>query len=78
MSDLFSPLTIRGVTVKNRIAVSPMSQYRAKDGHANQWHMVHLGRFAIGGAGIVFGGASHNKLVIIHVTVAQLRRSVPL
>ncbi len=50
MSALFSSLTIRGVTVKNRIAVSPMSQYRAQDGHANQWHMVHLGRFALGGA----------------------------
>ena len=58
MSALFSSLTIRGVTVKNRIAVSPMSQYRAKDGHANQWHMVHLGRFALGGAGLVFAEAT--------------------
>ncbi len=58
MSELFSPLTIRGVTLKNRIAVSPMSQYRAKDGHANTWHMVHLGRFALGGAGLVFAEAT--------------------
>ena len=58
MSALYSPLTIRGVTVKNRIAVSPMSQYRAKDGHANPWHMVHLGRFALGGAGLVFAEAT--------------------
>lgn len=58
MSALFSPLTIRGVTIKNRIAVSPMSQYRAQDGHANQWHMVHLGRFALGGAGLVFAEAT--------------------
>ncbi len=58
MSELFSPLTIRGLTIKNRIAVSPMSQYRAKDGHANTWHMVHLGRFALGGAGLVFAEAT--------------------
>ncbi len=58
MSALFSPLTLRGVTLKNRIAVSPMSQYRAKDGAANDWHMVHLGRFALGGAGLVFAEAT--------------------
>ncbi|MEM8687863.1 MAG: NADH:flavin oxidoreductase/NADH oxidase [Pseudomonadota bacterium] len=58
MSALFSPLTLRGVTLKNRIAVSPMSQYRAKEGVANDWHMVHLGRFALGGAGLVFAEAT--------------------
>lgn len=58
MSALFSPFTLRGVTVKNRIAVSPMSQYRAQDGHANSWHLVHLGRFALGGAGLVFAEAT--------------------
>ncbi len=58
MSALFSSIQIRDVTIKNRIAVSPMSQYRAKDGHANQWHMVHLGRFALGGAGLVFAEAT--------------------
>lgn len=58
MSALFEPITLRGVTIKNRIAVSPMSQYRAKDGHANDWHMVHLGRFALGGAGLVFAEAT--------------------
>ncbi len=58
MSKLFSPLTMRGVTFKNRIAVSPMSQYRAKDGNSNNWHMVHLGRFAMGGAGLVFAEAT--------------------
>ncbi len=55
---LFSPFALRGVTFKNRIAVSPMSQYRARDGHANDWHMVHLGRFALGGAGLVFAEAT--------------------
>jgi 2,4-dienoyl-CoA reductase-like NADH-dependent reductase (Old Yellow Enzyme family) len=53
-SQLFSPLTLRGQTLKNRVAVSPMSQYRAVQGMANDWHLVHLGRFAMGGAGLVF------------------------
>lgn len=58
MSALFSPLTLRGVTFKNRIAVSPMSQYRAVEGHANDWHKVHLGRFALGGAALVYAEAT--------------------
>lgn len=52
--SLFSPITLRDVTIPNRIAVSPMSQYRSVDGFTNDWHMVHLGRFAMGGAGLVF------------------------
>ncbi len=51
---LFSPLTIRGVTLKNRVVISPMCQYSAVDGMANDWHFVHLGQFATGGAGLVF------------------------
>jgi len=51
--DLFSPLTIRGVTLKNRIAVSPMCQYSSVDGKATDWHLVHLGSRAIGGASLV-------------------------
>ena len=54
MSTLFSPMTLRGVSFKNRIAVSPMSQYRAVDGMADHWQLVHLGRFALGGAGLVY------------------------
>jgi 2,4-dienoyl-CoA reductase-like NADH-dependent reductase (Old Yellow Enzyme family) len=50
---LFRPKTMRGLTVRNRIAVSPMSQYRAVDAAPTDWHLVHLGKFAIGGAGIV-------------------------
>jgi 2,4-dienoyl-CoA reductase-like NADH-dependent reductase (Old Yellow Enzyme family) len=50
---LFSPLTIRSVTLRNRIGVSPMCQYSAVDGLANDWHYVHLGSRAVGGAGIV-------------------------
>jgi 2,4-dienoyl-CoA reductase-like NADH-dependent reductase (Old Yellow Enzyme family) len=53
MSLLFSPLTIRDVTLKNRIVVSPMCQYSATDGFANDWHLVHLGSRAVGGAALV-------------------------
>lgn len=56
--DLFSPLSLRHLTFKNRIAVSPMSQYRARNGFANDWHKVHLGRFAMGGAGLVYAEAT--------------------
>ena len=52
-AHLFSPLTIRSVTLRNRIGVSPMCQYSARDGLANDWHYVHLGSRAVGGAGIV-------------------------
>lgn len=58
MTALFSPITLRGETIRNRVVVSPMSQYRAKDGYANDWHLVHLGRFALGGAGLVFAEAT--------------------
>ena len=51
---LFEPLEIRGVSLRNRIVVSPMCQYSAKDGHVTDWHLVHLGKFAQGGAGAVF------------------------
>jgi 2,4-dienoyl-CoA reductase-like NADH-dependent reductase (Old Yellow Enzyme family) len=51
--DLLSPLTIRGVTFRNRIAVSPMCQYSARDGFADDWHLVHLGSRAAGGAALV-------------------------
>lgn len=54
MSALFAPLTLRGLTLRNRIGVSPMCQYSSTDGMANDWHLVHLGGFATGGAGLVF------------------------
>src|SRR5260370_32694953 len=50
--DLLSPLTIRGVSFRNRIAMSPMCQYSAQDGFANDWHLVHLGSRAVGGAAL--------------------------
>lgn len=52
-SQLFSPLSLRSVTLRNRIAVSPMCQYSAVDGAATDWHLVHLGSRAAGGAGLV-------------------------
>jgi len=56
--DLLTPLTLRGVTLRNRIAVSPMCQYSATDGFANDWHLVHLGSRASGGAGLVIAEAT--------------------
>jgi len=53
-SKLLSPLAIRSVTLRNRIGVSPMCQYSCKDGLADEWHLVHLGSRAVGGAGVVF------------------------
>ncbi|HEY4087190.1 MAG TPA: NADH:flavin oxidoreductase/NADH oxidase [Bryobacteraceae bacterium] len=53
MTNLFSPLTLHGVTFRNRIAVSPMCQYSCVDGFATDWHLVHLGSRAVGGAGLV-------------------------
>lgn len=53
MSLLFSPIALRGLTLRNRTVVAPMCQYSAKDGFANDWHYVHLGRFALGGFGLV-------------------------
>ena len=52
--ELLTPFTVRGLTLKSRIVVSPMCQYSAIDGVANDWHLVHLGRFALGGAALVF------------------------
>jgi len=52
-SALFSPITLRGLTINNRIAVSPMCQYASNDGSANDWHLMHLGGFAAGAAGLV-------------------------
>ena len=57
-ANLFSPLTLAGITLPNRIAVSPMCQYSSEDGFATDWHLVHLGSRAIGGAGLVFTEAT--------------------
>ncbi len=55
---LFSPFRIREIELKNRIVVSPMCEYSAKDGHPQTWHLVHLGSRAIGGAALVFTEAT--------------------
>lgn len=51
---LFTPIALREVTLRNRVVISPMCQYSAKDGVASDWHFAHLARFALGGAGLVF------------------------
>ena len=51
---LFTPLALRGLVARNRVVVSPMCQYSSHDGGPTDWHLVHLGKFALGGAGIVF------------------------
>ncbi|MDZ7706584.1 MAG: NADH:flavin oxidoreductase/NADH oxidase [Trueperaceae bacterium] len=56
--SLFDPLTLRGVTMRNRVGVSPMCTYSADDGLANPWHVAHLGARAIGGAGLVMAEAA--------------------
>lgn len=53
MSHLFKPLALRELTIRNRIFVSPMCQYSSREGMPNDWHMVHLGSRAVGGAGLV-------------------------
>ncbi|HEX8659480.1 MAG TPA: NADH:flavin oxidoreductase/NADH oxidase [Hymenobacter sp.] len=58
MLHLFEPLALRGITLKNRIVVSPMCQYSSVDGFANDWHLVHLGSRAVGGAGLIIVEAS--------------------
>lgn len=58
MSQLFTPLKIKDVTFRNRIGMSPMCQYSATDGVMNDWHRVHLGSRAVGGAGLIIAEAT--------------------
>jgi len=58
MSHLFAPLEVKSITLRNRIGVSPMCQYSSDDGVANDWHLVHLGSRAVGGAGLVIAEAT--------------------
>ena len=58
MPDLFKPLTIHGITLRNRIGVSPMCMYSYNDGFSNDWQVVHLGARAAGGAGLVIAEAT--------------------
>ncbi|OQP62223.1 NADPH dehydrogenase NamA [Niastella populi] len=58
MSKLFTPLQLRSVQFRNRITVSPMCQYSSTDGFASDWHLVHLGSRAVGGAGLIISEAA--------------------
>ncbi len=58
MSALFSPIKLRELTIRNRVFVSPMCQYSCVDGMPNEWHLVHLGSRAVGGAGLVMTEAA--------------------
>src|SRR6266436_7521902 len=58
MAHLFDPLTIRDLEFANRVFVSPMCEYSSSDGYANDWHLVHLGSRAVGGAGLVLTEAT--------------------
>ncbi len=58
MSHLFSPIKIKNIEFKNRLVVSPMCEYSSEDGFANNWHLVHLGSRAIGGAGLIITEAT--------------------
>jgi 2,4-dienoyl-CoA reductase-like NADH-dependent reductase (Old Yellow Enzyme family) len=58
MSKLFTPLTIKKITLRNRIVMSPMCQYSSTDGFANDWHLVHYGSRAVGGAGLIMQEAT--------------------
>src|SRR5258707_15836815 len=58
MTHLFDPLAIREITFANRVFVSPMCQYSSTEGYANDWHFVHLGSRAVGGAGLVLTEAT--------------------
>lgn len=81
---LFSPIELRGVRLRNRVAISPMAQYCAEDGCATDWHFAHLGAFATGGAALVFtestkversGMGSHGDLCLWNEAhVKSLRR----
>lgn len=58
MPVAFTPLTVRSITFRNRFAVSPMCQYSSEDGFAGDWHLVHLGSRAVGGAGLIITEAT--------------------
>ncbi len=65
---LCSPLTLRGLQLRNRVVISPMCQYSAVEGMANDWHFAHLARFGIGGAGLVFVRGRRDNLAPVGAT----------
>ena len=67
MSRLFEPINLGGVTLANRIAVSPMCQYSAENGSANDWHLQHLGSLSLSGAGLLVVEQAE-RLAVLAVT----------
>ena len=58
---LFTPLTLRGLTLRNRVVLSPMCQYQADDGHVTDWHVAHHGHFSLVGLGLAFVEATGHE-----------------
>ena len=71
-SQLFSPFKMRGITLDNRIIVSPMCEYSAVDGNAQDWHLMHLGQFATGGYGLVITEAAAVEAARVRATVGEI------
>lgn len=71
MPNLFSAFTLRGVVIPNRVTVSPMCEYSSEDGFSNDWHFVHLGSRAVGGAGLVFTEAAAVTIVVPRIQTRQ-------
>ena len=62
-SKLFSPITLRGLALPNRVVVSPMCQYNSENGSANDWHLMHLGQFSLGAGALVMTEATNVNMV---------------
>ena len=75
MPHLFDPLTLRDISLRNRIAVSPMCEYSSTDGFPSDWHLVHLGSRAVGGAGLVLTEAANLRDASPSMTVAPISRA---
>ena len=73
-SVLFSPITMRGLTLPNRVVVSPMCQYNSNNGSANDWHLMHLGNMSLGCAGLVMMRDDQRQSARAHL--AAMRRYV--
>ena len=77
-SPLFSPVAIRDLTLKNRLVVSPMCQYSARHGFANDWHFAHLARFALGGFGTVMVEATGVTAEKISAAINRPQQPIPV
>lgn len=83
MPDLFEPLTVRGLTLKNRIVMAPMGQYVAgEDALANDWHLVHYATRTVGGCGLVFVEStsveSRGRTELVNLGLFEERHRAPL